>query len=278
MLSSGWAELAEVSVPVRSTPISFSRRVRAQGTVREESCAPCSRDLELASNRHALTLNTDPYSSEILSLMQTLVKYRMSDLRGELGKIGQTTSMLHPDVLLLIYHFAKIATGNILEIGAFVGGSTIAAAMGARDSVTPKKFITVEPGGQLKKHRMATRNIFKDLTKNLSRHGVAAHVTALNGYSFDPVVVAAVRKEYKPGDVGFFSFDADDNVRRDLDLYGDLLADGCWVMIDDYVGSDEKAAPTRAYVDEFVATGKLVPLGYYGWSTWVGRWRVATAG
>lgn len=210
--------------------------------------------------------------------MQTMVGYRMSDLRNKMAKISGTASMLHPDVLLLIYHFAKIASGNILEIGAFVGGSTIAAAMGARDSATPKKFITIEPGGQLKNHRMATRNIFKDMTKNLSRYGVANYVTPLNGYSFDPVVIAAVRKEYQAGDVGFFSFDADDNVRRDLELYGDLLADGCWVLIDDYVGSDEKAAPTRSCVDSCVAAGKLVPLGYYGWSTWVGRWRATAAG
>jgi len=41
--------------------------------------------------------------------------------------------MLHLDVLILIYHFAKLR-GHILEIGAFVGGATIAAAFGVRDS------------------------------------------------------------------------------------------------------------------------------------------------
>lgn len=209
--------------------------------------------------------------------MQTLVEYRMSDLHGKMRKIGGATSMLHSDVLLLIYHFARICAGDIFEIGAFVGGSTIAAAMGARDSGRAKKLITIEPGGQLKNHRMATRNIFKDLTKNLSRYDVASRVTAMNGYSFDPKIVSEIRQEYGPGDVGFFIFDADENVRRDLDLYGDLFADGCWVIIDDYVGSDAKAAPTRAYVDQFVAAGRLVPLGYYGWSTWVGRWRASTA-
>jgi len=37
-------------------------------------------------------------------------------------------------VLLLIYHFAKVAQGNVLEIGPYIGGSTIAAAFGVRDS------------------------------------------------------------------------------------------------------------------------------------------------
>jgi hypothetical protein len=42
--------------------------------------------------------------------------------------------MLHLNVLILIYHFAKTCFGQILEIGAFVGGATIAAAFGVRDS------------------------------------------------------------------------------------------------------------------------------------------------
>ena len=53
--------------------------------------------------------------------------------------------MSHVDVLLLIYHFAKIGTGNILEIGPYIGGSTIAAAIGARESGTPKKSSAWRP-------------------------------------------------------------------------------------------------------------------------------------
>jgi predicted O-methyltransferase YrrM len=80
--------------------------------------------------------------------------------------------MLHVDVLLLIYHLAKIAMGNILEIGPYIGGSTIAAAFGARESGTPKKIISVEAGGRLKHRRIPSRNIFKDLKKNLARFDV----------------------------------------------------------------------------------------------------------
>ncbi len=75
------------------------------------------------------------------------------------------------------------------------------------------------------------------------------------------------------GDVGLFIFDADNNVRRDLDCYGDLLADSCWVVIDDYFGPGAKAAPLRAQVDELVSAGRLVPFGYYGWGTWIGQWQ-----
>ena len=44
------------------------------------------------------------------------------------------------------------------------------------------------------------------------------------------------------------------------------------LVFDDYFGP-AKAAPFRAQVDALVNEGRLVPFGYYGWGTWVGRWR-----
>ena len=186
--------------------------------------------------------------------------------------------MLHLDVLLLIYHFAKFGTGNILEIGPYIGGSTIAAAIGARESDTPKKIISVEAGGRLKHRRIPSRNIFKDLKKNLARFGVSESLTLINGYSFQETTISTIRQMFAHGEVGLFIFDADDNVRRDLDCYGDLLADGCWVVIDDYCGPAAKATPLRAQVEELVSAGRLVPFGYYGWGTWVGQWRAIIRG
>jgi len=70
--------------------------------------------------------------------------------------------MLHMDVLLLIYHFARFAAGNILEIGPYIGGSTIAAAFGARESATRKKIVRIEAGGRLKHFRLSSRDIIQD--------------------------------------------------------------------------------------------------------------------
>ena len=180
--------------------------------------------------------------------------------------------MLAPDVLVLIYHMAKISDGAILEIGSFLGGSTIAAALGARDSGRQRKFISIELGGPLKDHRLATRNIFRDLEKNLARAGLRDAVTLINGSSFEEKTIGAVREKIGPGEIGLFVFDADWNVRRDLDWYADRLANNCWVVIDDYISATEKAGPIRTQVDELVAAGRLVTLGFYGWGTWVGRW------
>jgi predicted O-methyltransferase YrrM len=217
-------------------------------------------------------LSDSLHADEVLDLMYKLMEYRHQEIRHRLEKVGRAASMLHMDVLLLVYHFAKIAPGNILEIGAYIGGSTIAAAIGARESGRTKKFISIEPGGRLKHPRIPSKNIFKDL-KNLARFGVVENVTLINRRSFEEPTISAVRQMLGRGEVGLFIFDADNNVRRDLDCYGELLAESCWIVIDDYFGPGAKAAPIRAQVNELVSAERLVPFGYYGWGTWIGQWR-----
>ena len=213
--------------------------------------------------------------SDCLNLMQTLMHYRKEPIHAALLKMRDKYSMLHLDVLLLIYHFAKICSGSILEIGAFVGGATIAAAFGVRDAGRKKKLIAIEPGGSVKHKRLGTRNILRDLKRNLARHHVSDMVTLVKGRSFDPETISAVHQALRSDEIGLLVLDADACKRRDIECYRDKLADGCWMIIDDYSGADSnvKSAPSRADVDALVAAGALDPLGFYGWSTWVGRWR-----
>jgi predicted O-methyltransferase YrrM len=202
-----------------------------------------------------------------------LIAYRYDKpLHHQLMKVAEY-SMLDVDVLILIHHMARICEGGILEIGSFLGASTVAAGLGARAAGQKKKFISIEPGGPLKGHRLATKDIFRDLTKNVSRAGLLDSINLINSSSFEATTIATVRDQFGPGEVGLFVFDADWNVRRDLDCYGDRLADNCWVVIDDYISATEKAGPIRTQVDELVAAGRLTPLGVYGWGTWVGRSR-----
>jgi L-amino acid N-acyltransferase YncA len=213
--------------------------------------------------------------NECLNLMHTLMEYRHEPIHSKLLKIRDKYSMLHLDVLILVYHFAKICSGNILEIGAFVGGATIAAALGVRDSGTRKKLISIEPGGSVKHKRLGTRNIFRDLERNLARQHVAELVTTIKGRSFDPATVFAVNEMLGAEKVGLLILDADAAKRRDIECYGQKFADGCWMVIDDYygVGFNAKITPSRADVDALTTAGFLEPLGFYGWSTWIGRWR-----
>jgi phosphinothricin acetyltransferase len=212
--------------------------------------------------------------SDSQSLMYLLMQYRHEPIHSKLLKIRDKYSMLHLDVLILIYHFAKICPGNILEIGAFVGGATIAAAFGVLDSGTRKKLIAIEPGGSVKHKRLGTRNIFRDLKRNLARQRVSELVNTIKGRSFDPATISAVNTTLGADKVGLLILDADAAKRRDIECYCDRFADRCWMVIDDYYGTDTntKITPSRADVDALTTAGYLQPLGFYGWSTWVGRW------
>jgi L-amino acid N-acyltransferase YncA/predicted O-methyltransferase YrrM len=213
--------------------------------------------------------------NESLRLMHTLMQYRHERIHSELMKIRDKYSMLHLDVLILIYHFAKICSGNILEIGAFIGGATIAAAFGVRDSGQSKKLIAIEPGGSVKHKRLGTRNILRDLERNLVRQRVSEMVTLIKGRSFDAATIQAVTERLGRDKIGLLILDADAAKRRDVECYRDKFTSNCWMVIDDYYGTDsnEKITPSRADVDTLVEAGCLKPLGFYGWSTWVGRWR-----
>jgi len=177
-------------------------------------------------------------------------------------------------VLTLIYYFGASGSGGILEIGPYLGGSTIAAALRARTAAQPRPLITIEPGGKHQHHRLPSRDILRDLKKNLAKQGVADSIEVLAGYSWDEKMVADVHARVAPRSVGLCMIDADGNAKRDLDLYGDLLATGCHLVIDDYFGliNGGKDQMTRPQVDELVAAGKLQTLGVYGWGTWIGRW------
>jgi L-amino acid N-acyltransferase YncA/predicted O-methyltransferase YrrM len=232
--------------------------------------------------RHDATAEVPVQASEMgnhlndcLNLMRTLMQYRQEPIHSALLKIRDKHSMLHLDVLMLIYHFAKICSGQILEIGAFVGGATIVAAFGVRDSGRQKKLIAIEPGGRVKHKRLGTRNILRDLERNLARQGVSELVTLIKGHSFDPATISKVHQVFGHDEIGLLILDADAAKRRDIESYSDKFADGCWMVIDDYYGavSNPKTAQSRADVDALVAAGCLEPLGFYGWSTWVGRWR-----
>lgn len=217
-------------------------------------------------------MNSHSHVDDCLGLMQRLIEYRYQKaLHHELGKAAKH-SMLGIDALVLIYHFAKVAEGDILEIGAFLGGATVAAGLGARDSGRRKRVISIEPGGRLKDHHLATKDIFKDLKKNLARAGLFDAITLINGSSYEERTITAVREMVGPGEIGLFIFDADASVRRDIDCYSDRFAPGCWVVIDDYFSESEKGGPTRMQVDDLVDSGRLQSLGFYGWGTWVGRW------
>jgi predicted O-methyltransferase YrrM len=214
-----------------------------------------------------------------LHLMETVLEYRREPIAQELEKIRHKHSMLHIDVLLLLYYFAKTTTGSILEIGSYLGGGTIAAAWGVRNSGQRRRIISIEPGGACVHPRLPTKNILKDLKKNLTRHGVSDCVTLMEGFSRDNGIVAAVKDALPPASVDLLIIDADGDVKGNLDFYGSLLSENCWIVLDDYYcpAPGSKDVIVRPQVHALVEAGQLETLGFYGWATWVGRWRGASS-
>jgi hypothetical protein len=148
-------------------------------------------------------------------------------------------------------------------------------AWGVRDSGQAKRLISIEPGGAVKHERLATRDIWRDLERNLKKERVSDQVALIKGASGNPATTSAVLEKLGHEQIGLFILDADGEVKRDLDCYRNRLTNDCWVIIDDYAGpaSNIKVPATKAGVDALVASGSLELLGLYGWSTWVGRWR-----
>ena len=219
-------------------------------------------------------MNTNTHVDNCLELMRKLIEYRQQKaLHHQLMKVADI-SMLGIDAIVMLYHCAKICRGDILEIGAYTGGATIATAMGVRDSGTEKKITSIERGCRFDHPRVGTKDSFKDLRKNLKRFGFIDHVSLINGRSFDPETISIVRQLSGPGSIGLFVFDANANVRRDIQCYSDRFTDRCWVIIDDYLGGAEKSSQLRMQVDELISEGRLEALGFYGLGTWIGRWLI----
>ena len=217
-------------------------------------------------------MKTDTNVNDSLELMRSLVEYRQQKaLHHQLMKAADY-SMLGIDAIVVLYHCAKLCPGDILEVGAYTGGAPIAMAMGVRDSATQKKIISIERGCRVDHPRVGTKDSFKDLRKNLKRFGFLDQVTLINGCSFDSNTMATVRRLSHPRSIGLFVFDADANVRRDINCYSDRFANRCWMVIDDYLGGSDKSGKLRMQVDELIAAKRLEPLGFYGFGTWIGRW------
>jgi predicted O-methyltransferase YrrM len=122
---------------------------------------------------------------------------------------------------------------------------------------------------------LSTRDVVCDLKKNLVDNGLADYVQLVIGHSSEPETVASVRSRLPRQSVSLLIIDADGQVQMPLDLYHELLAKNCWVVIDDYFArgaAERKSAFTKPQVEGAIAAGELEELGFYGWGTWVGRW------
>ena len=186
-------------------------------------------------------------------------------------------SMLHEEVLLVLYHLASVSHGRVLEIGTYVGGSTVimAKAAGLHQRLP---VISVEPGGAANHPTIPSADIFGDLQRNLVRFDCERLVHLHHGYSDNPRVMSDIAGEVEPGGLSVLAIDADGHVERDVENYRSLLRDGTVLVLDDYLapGAPEKQLLVKAWVDDAVERGEVKSFGLWGWGTWIGVYRGPT--
>lgn len=220
----------------------------------------------------SISFQRAPSSAVETSLVAT--EYRSSSEYAEFVQLNSSVSMLHPDALALLYHLGLHCAGPILEFGPYIGGSTIAIARGLVASGASAKITSVELGEGFTHETYLTTNIVESLRSNLIKFEVAERVNLVVGASNDRRVVSEVSAIV--GDSGKFRclfIDTDGEVRRDIDLYRDLLAPGCFLVIDDYFapGNRAKEEVTKRDIERLERGGVIQSFGVYGWGTWFGR-------
>jgi predicted O-methyltransferase YrrM len=194
----------------------------------------------------------------------------------ELQKV-KAFSMLHYETLFLLKHFARAADGAVIEVGPYLGGSTIALARGVEESGNGPS-ISIEVGGANLGHSLATADIIADLRANLRVYRVSHIAHILEGYSTDAAIDQQVNHLLNGRAIGLLFLDADGNVARDFNLYRDRLCDNAIIALDDYMtyGAEpahEKTTTVKLWVDQAVEAGIVEDLGIYRWATWFGRYR-----
>lgn len=207
-----------------------------------------------------------------LSLVAT--QYRSAPIYQSFRELNERLSMLHPDVLALLYHYGACAEGHILELGPYVGGSTISLARGVVDAKGSTRITSIEKGGEYEHSTFSTTDIVKSLRTNLKNHGVADKVDLIVGHSRDSLVLDKLAQvSERNGKFACLVLDADGQVEDDVALYRPFLLPRCYLVVDDYYapGAPEKEATTRNNVDALQQRGVVESFGVHGWGTWFGR-------
>ena len=186
-------------------------------------------------------------------------------------KRARSISMLGEPALALLEQLAIRSEGPIIELGPYIGGSTIAMATGCRH-----RLVTVELGGpNPRDDHLASENIIADLQRNIRDAGLADKVNIVQGHFRAAAVYGRVLRELAGSSAGMLFVDVDPGTELALGLYGRLLRDDAFVVIDD-VRSEiavEKAALVSGFIDKLKAAGILLEIGTFGWGTWFGRLR-----
>jgi hypothetical protein len=177
-------------------------------------------------------------------------------------------SMLHISALETIHRYAMRSKSDIVEVGAYIGGSTIALSKG-----TEFKVHTFEKGGSYTTHpHLPTDDILRDLNLNLKKFK-AENVSVIPYTTDSEDGMACLESQLEGRKIGMLLLDADGNIEYLLSRLHTFLLDGALVVIDDYLIVDGlmKSDITNLQVNRLIKDGILIEDCVIGWGTWFGK-------
>lgn len=206
-----------------------------------------------------------------LSLTRLAMAYARSPQAALLDEC-KTFSMLHQETLFLLNHLARESNGVVLEIGPYIGGSTVAIGEGLKSHANPAHII-LELGGAYAHPEYPSTDILADLKKRIADYALrGTHVIV--GWSNAPETVSQVETLLAGRSIGLLFIDADGEVERDWNLYSRFLDKDSVIILDDFLvpptGIADKMG-LREWVAQAIAAGRVEDLGAYLWGTWAGR-------
>ena len=175
--------------------------------------------------------------------------------------------MLETPVLERLQALAREGEGGILEIGSYIGGSTIALASG---HMGRRRHAVIDCGGSYPDQpHLPSDDIIRDWRVNVDRFGVADHVRMFEGWSTDS-------RAFRPaiahtGPIGLFFFDGDGRCAEQFSVFAKYMRPGCVIVLDDYwvdpQFGQEKASIVKEWVDRMTLAGVLGAGEFIG-GTW----------
>lgn len=176
-------------------------------------------------------------------------------------------SMLDAPVLERLQALARDGAGGILEIGSYIGGSTIALASGHQGG---RRHAVIDCGGSYLEHPMLpSENILRDWRANVDRFGVSDHVRMFEGWSTDSRIFREALVHC--GAIGLFFFDGDGMCAEQFDVFARYMRPGCVIVLDDYATeAGGKGDLVRPWIEDMQRRGALVD-GELIDCTWFGR-------
>jgi predicted O-methyltransferase YrrM len=185
---------------------------------------------------------------------------------------GAKKSMLAVETLTVLHKLAAECKGPIIEIGAYIGGATLALLHAT--SERGNTVISVEFGVAYDHPEIPTEDSVADLRRNVEAWGLAGrrHVV-LPGWSLEAWLAGCILVELAGERADMLVIDSDGFAERDFLYMHPLLNDGSLIVVDDYLTSaaSSKSERIAPFVDHMIERGILCEIALLPWGTWFGE-------